>query len=91
VNVKRIHIVASGRVQGVGYRYFCQSTAMQMGLTGWARNLPGRSVEVEVQGSVAELDRYREELAAGPALANVDNIEIYDLETASDETQFRIR
>ncbi|HEY9467214.1 MAG TPA: acylphosphatase, partial [Vicinamibacterales bacterium] len=41
--------VVSGRVQGVGFRYFTQDTAAREGVTGWVRNLPNGSVEALVE------------------------------------------
>ena len=44
--------VVSGRVQGVGFRYFTQDTALHEGVTGWVRNLPDGRVEALVEGDV---------------------------------------
>lgn len=46
----RKHIVFYGRVQGVGFRYYAVNKANQLGLTGWVKNLPDGTVEMEVQG-----------------------------------------
>lgn len=45
----RKHIVFYGRVQGVGFRYYAVNKANQLGLTGWVKNLPNGTVEMEVQ------------------------------------------
>ena len=47
----RAHIVVSGMVQGVGYRYFTVRNAMKLGLTGWVRNEYDGTVLLEIQGS----------------------------------------
>ena len=47
----RKHIIFYGRVQGVGFRYYAVNKANQLGLTGWVRNLPDGTVEMEVQGN----------------------------------------
>lgn len=47
---KKLAARVSGRVQGVGYRYFARETAAMLGLNGFARNLPGGDVEVEAEG-----------------------------------------
>ncbi len=44
------HVIFSGRVQGVGFRYTCHRIAMRHDLTGFVRNLPGSSVELLIQG-----------------------------------------
>lgn len=41
----RAHVIISGKVQGVGYRYATMDTASQLGLSGWVRNLPDLRVE----------------------------------------------
>ena len=53
----RRHILFFGRVQGVGFRFYSVSKARQLGLTGWVRNLYDGSVEMEVQGTEAEMDK----------------------------------
>ena len=44
------HVIFSGRVQGVGFRYTCHRIAMRYELTGFVKNLPGNSVELLIQG-----------------------------------------
>lgn len=53
----RKHIVFYGRVQGVGFRYYAVNKANQLGLTGWVRNLPDGTVEMEVQGEEPLIDQ----------------------------------
>ena len=52
----RKHIIFYGRVQGVGFRYYAVNKANQLGLTGWVRNLPDGTVEMEVQGNEPSID-----------------------------------
>ena len=52
----RKHIIFYGRVQGVGFRYYAVNKANQLGLTGWVRNLPDGTVEMEVQGHEEQID-----------------------------------
>ena len=52
----RKHIIFYGRVQGVGFRYYAVNKANQLGLTGWVRNLPDGTVEMEVQGNAPSID-----------------------------------
>lgn len=54
----RYHVVASGHVQGVGFRASCQSFAQKLGLTGYAKNLSDGRVEIEVQGDKSVLDEF---------------------------------
>lgn len=53
----RKHIIFYGRVQGVGFRYYAVNKANQLGLTGWVRNLPDGTVEMEVQGEESLIDQ----------------------------------
>ena len=56
--MKRYHVVFTRQVQGVGFRWVLLTTARQFGLTGWARNCPDGTVEVEVQGPEDNLDTF---------------------------------
>lgn len=48
--LKRVHVVYKGRVQGVGFRYTAERIALETGVTGWVRNLPGGDVELMAEG-----------------------------------------
>ena len=52
IKLVRKHIIFKGRVQGVGFRYFCYTEANKMNLTGYVRNLYDGNVEMEVQGDM---------------------------------------
>jgi len=49
--IARAHIFYSGTVQGIGFRYTAQRFAMELGLTGWVRNLKDGRVEIIAEGS----------------------------------------
>lgn len=53
----RKHIIFSGRVQGVGFRYRSYYIAQSLGLTGWVKNTWDDRVEMEVQGTRADIDQ----------------------------------
>jgi acylphosphatase len=61
----------SGRVQGVGFRYFAERAAKEIGVTGWARNLDNGAVEVLANGTLRQLDDFEARLRQGPPLAEV--------------------
>ena len=82
--------VVTGRVQGVGYRYFAQKAALALNLRGWVRNLPSGSVECLAAGSAAALAQFEDRLRQGPVLARVDFIESTDSHGVSIEG-FHIR
>ena len=90
--MKRYHISVIGRVQGVGYRFFTVDTAVSMGLSGWVRNRPDSSVELEVQGEdQKKLDQFCEQLREGPPLARVNRLDIKELPPDPSLTEFFIR
>jgi acylphosphatase len=61
----------SGQVQGVGYRYFAQRAARDLGVRGWARNLDDGRVEVLGIGTAHQLEDFEGELRVGPPHADV--------------------
>ena len=69
-----LHVRVEGRVQGVGFRWFVRETAVDLGLSGWVRNLPDGSVEVLASGDPSALSSLRARLAAGPPHARVDRL-----------------
>jgi acylphosphatase len=87
--MKRIRVVASGRVQGVFYRATCARLARGLGLTGYVRNLPDGRVEAVFEGSDAAVDEMVQWSRIGPDLANVDRLDVV-VEDPSGETGFRV-
>jgi acylphosphatase len=61
-----------GRVQGVGFRFFAERAARELGLCGWVRNLPDGSVETLVEGDEEAIGQYLQRLRRGPAGARVE-------------------
>lgn len=55
--LKRAHIYYSGRVQGVGFRFTVERIALELGMTGWVKNLSDGRVELVVEGEEKELDK----------------------------------
>jgi acylphosphatase len=70
--------VISGRVQGVGFRYFVQSVAIAESLTGWVRNLDDGRVEAAAAGDHEAMDRFERALRQGPSSARVDAVAVDD-------------
>lgn len=64
-------MIVSGNVQGVGFRAFVRSTARTLGVSGWTRNLPDGSVELEAGGGASAMDAFRLQVGAGPEWAHV--------------------
>jgi acylphosphatase len=70
----------SGRVQGVGYRFFACDSAERQGITGYVRNLNDGRVEVYAIGTEEQLGALRAELRRGPRLASVEQVSEADAE-----------
>jgi len=69
----------SGRVQGVGFRFFTQDIARREGLTGIVRNLADGRVEVVAEGDDESLTRLEAALRRGPSHARVEHVEVDSL------------
>jgi acylphosphatase len=63
--------VISGRVQGVGFRFFAERAAREAGVRGWVRNLPDGNVETVAEGEEEAVSTYFEHLRRGPMGAKV--------------------
>jgi len=87
----RLHAIIEGRVQGVGFRYFVQDTALELGLKGWVRNRWDGSVEVVAEGERARLEKLLSALRRGPRSAHVTNVN-HEWQSPTDEFRsFSIR
>lgn len=64
----------SGRVQGVGFRYWTEDVAQSLGVCGWVRNCDNGDVEVEAEGPRDVLEEFLRRLHEGPVLARVRDI-----------------
>jgi acylphosphatase len=67
--------VVSGRVQGVGFRWFVARRAAELGLAGWARHLPSGQVEVVAAGEAVAMSHLEASLQTGPRFARVESVE----------------
>ncbi len=72
--MKTVRYLVSGRVQGVGFRWFVRLSAEETGVFGYARNLRDGRVEVVGQGTEANLLQFEARLREGPPLSHVDNV-----------------
>ena len=84
--------LVSGRVQGVGFRFFAQEAAALDGLAGWVRNLDDGRVEVLAQGEREALVRFERTIRRGPPGARVEDVTTTYEEAPTDHLSgFRIR
>ena len=73
----RVTVVVHGRVQGVSFRHFTCCRALELGVTGWVRNLPDGSVEGMFEGDETAVDLLVEWCRSGPPAARVDRLDVH--------------
>ena len=73
---KRIHAIVHGRVQGVFYRSHTQKKASSLWLKGWVRNCEDGTVELVAEGSEKNLRELIKWCNKGPAISNVEKVEV---------------
>ncbi|MDP4089171.1 MAG: acylphosphatase [Bacillota bacterium] len=88
--MKRYHIIVSGQVQQVGFRFFSYKEALSMKLTGWVKNCYDGRVEIEVQGEEHKLDIFLYKIREGNLFSDVENVSIDEAEIKGEEKSFRI-
>ena len=76
MSAQRLRAVVRGEVQGVGFRWSVQRQAGELGLTGYAENLPDGSVRVEAEGAPDRLDQLEDYLRQGPRWAEVESLDV---------------
>ena len=76
MSAQRLRAVVKGEVQGVGFRWSVQRQAGELGLTGYAENLPDGSVRVEAEGDPDRLDLLEAYLRQGPRWAEVESLDV---------------
>jgi acylphosphatase len=87
----RLQAVIRGEVQGVGFRWAVQRQAGQLGLTGYAQNLPDGSVRVEAEGEPDRLDQLEAFLEQGPRWAEVQSLESQRVPATGEFREFGTR
>ena len=70
-----VRLFVSGRVQGVGFRFFVLRRAQDLGLTGYATNLADGRVEIVARGSESQVQALEQAVRAGPRHAKVAQVE----------------
>ncbi|MCY4552488.1 MAG: acylphosphatase [Candidatus Poribacteria bacterium] len=87
----QLFVLISGKVQGVGFRNFTQMNAKQLGINGYAKNLPNGKVEVVAEGDKAQLDALVAFLKKGPRFARVDSLDVDERSFTGEYKTFGIR
>ena len=83
--------MVTGRVQGVGFRYFVKEKALDCNLTGWVKNLPNGHVEIEAEGDEKDLTSFLDYLKIGTGYSRTDRLKHAEIKPLANFTDFRIR
>ena len=86
---RRVHVIVSGRVQGVFYRATCIERARALRLGGWVRNLVDGRVEAAFEGPSQDVDAIVAWCREGPPRARVTAMTV-EVESALGEDLFRV-
>ena len=84
-------IKISGRVQGVGFRYFVVQKAREIGITGWVKNTVEGGVLIVAQGTETDLKTFTDYLRIGPTLSRVDRITINKIQLPTVFDNFSVK
>ena len=87
----RAHVLVSGLVQGVGFRYFVYNRAISFGLVGYVRNIYSGEVEIEIEGDRSMIEEFIKEVKVGPRVAHIKDLKIEWLKCSKSYTNFEIR
>jgi len=91
INNKGFHLKVTGRVQGVGYRYYCRNVAGSMKLKGYVMNLPDGSVEIEVFGEDKKINEFIKEIRRLDMGFFVDEVQIENIPQDKKYHDFEIK
>ena len=91
MNLKRIHIFVTGRVQGVFFRQSTKVMAIKNNAKGWVRNLDDGRVEIVAQGETQDIDNLAHWCKTGPANSRVDEFELSEENVTDEFENFEVR
>jgi len=91
LKTKRLQARVTGRVQGVGFRYYVLGEAAHIGLTGWVRNRRDGSVEVIAEGEQEQLELLAQALKRGSSSSLVEDVKTDWLESTGEFPGFSAR
>jgi len=83
------HLLISGRVQGVGFRYSMGEEAERLGVTGWVRNRRDGTVEAAVDGAPEAVDALIAWARRGPPSAHVTEVRISEIPESFERFEMR--
>ena len=74
--MKCVHLIVSGRVQGVNFRYYTKKKTLELGLKGYAKNLENGNVEIVAEGDEEKIKELIDFIKKGPGIASVTGIQV---------------
>ena len=83
-----VHVIISGRVQGVWYRAHTKKKAEELGLTGWVKNTVDGNVEAMFEGAESKIHEMIAWCWVGPPLAQVTDVKILQKQVGGGFTDF---
>ena len=82
---RTVRLRIAGAVQGVGYRYWTEEAAAELGLSGWVRNRRDGTVEAVISGASPAVERMIERCREGPRAAQVTSVDVQEEPTAPSQ------
>jgi acylphosphatase len=83
------HLLISGRVQGVGFRYAMAEEAERLGVTGWVRNRRDGTVEAVLDGAAGAVEALLAWARRGPPAARVSEVQVSETAGAFEDFEMR--
>ena len=84
------HLVISGKLQGVGFRYWIQNLAINNNIVGWVKNKLSGDVEALIIGQEKKVQKLIKQCSIGPSSATIQNIQINDYDQGCSKEGFNI-
>jgi len=84
-------IKISGRVQGVGFRYFVNKKANELEIKGWVKNTRDGGVLVLAQGNKTNLETFIDYLRIGPSMSRVNQISKVEMKIVNEFSEFVVK
>lgn len=89
-NMRRVHVIVYGRVQGVFFRHNTKKIADRFNVKGWVRNNPNDTVEIIAEGKDGVIDKFLNWCRKGPIGARIDKLEVREEEYQGEVKEFSI-
>jgi acylphosphatase len=89
--IRRVRLIISGRVQGVGFRASATVAAVRIGVVGWVANRTDGRVQIDAQGTQEQIAEFLAWCRTGPRWARVDSVDSEDVAPGDDAQVFTIR